>query len=234
MSERRTLQNALAVAKDTYAKVANTIATKGMTLATEGATIATRALGTAMKSIPFIAIAAAAAAVISAIVMLAIKMNEATTEEKLMRDAIEKSSEEIGKQRGELDKYLIIAKDTKRSYEERQKAIEEINRISPEYLGNINLENINTRAATNSINEYNAAIGRKAHKMALENILVEKYTELEKTRGIKRRLEIEKEIEATEELIMNLSEMSDGKLFNRVNATNGSGNSRNCSTYKTY
>jgi hypothetical protein len=221
LQEKQTLKVVAAIIKDTYAKVANTIATKGMTLATEGATVATRALGTAMKSIPFVAIAAAAVTLISAIVMVAVKMNEATTEEKLMREAIEKSSEEIGKQRGELDKYLVIAKDTKRSYEERQKAIEEINKISPEYLGNLNIENINTQAATSSINQYNAAIGRRAKMTALENILIEKYTELEKTKGLQRRIEIENEIAATEKLISNLNEMSDGKLFNRIDSKGG-------------
>ena len=221
LNEKQVLQNTVATVKETYAKIANTVATKGQTLATEGATIASRALGTAMKSIPFIAIAAAVVALIAGVVALVVKMNELSTSQKLYNEATEKASESIGKQRGELQNYLIIARDTNRSYAERQEAINEINKISPEYLGNISLENINTRAATDAVNQYNSAIGRKARLIALQNILVEKYTELEKEKDLERRIAIEKEIKETEKLIQKQVDLADGKLFERINKQGG-------------
>jgi len=221
LNEKQTLKTVAALIKDTYAKAANAVATKAQTLATNGATVASRALGKAMKSIPFVAIAAAISAVVAGAVLLVKRMTEASTASKIMTDATEKASESIGQQRGELEKYLLIAKDTKRSYAERQAAINEINKISPEYLGNISLENINTRAATDAVNQYNSSIGRKARLIALQNILVEKYTELEKEKDLHRRIAIEEEIKKTEELIQKQIDLADGKFYNEINMKGG-------------
>ena len=67
---RGKFQVMLTTVKDTAAKAANAVAAKGQAIATTGATKATRALGKAMMSNPYTAIAVAAAAAVTAIVLL--------------------------------------------------------------------------------------------------------------------------------------------------------------------
>ena len=73
----------------------------------------------------------------------------------------------------DLNLLLQVSRDTTLSYETRIKAIKEINKISPEYLGNISLENINSKGAAESIDAYTESIIRNAKAKALRNKLEE-------------------------------------------------------------
>lgn len=178
LNEKQTLKTVAALIKDTYAKVANAIATKAQTMATEGATVATRVFGNALKSVPLIAIIAAVAAVASALVILAVKMRQANAETRMMNKVNAEAAKSTADERANLDILVGIAKDHSRSITERRKAIEAINKISPEYLGNITLENIETDKSVVAIENYINALDRKARSQAYNNLLTEKYTEL--------------------------------------------------------
>lgn len=178
LNEKQTLKNVSAVIKDTYAKVANAVATKGLALATEGSTKATRAFGNALKSVPLVAIIAGIAAVASALVVLAVKMRQASAETRMMNKVNAEAAKSTADERANLDILVGIAKDHSRSIAERRKAIEAINKVSPEYLGNITLENIETDKAVIAIENYINALDRKARSQAYNNLLTEKYTEL--------------------------------------------------------
>lgn len=82
------------------------------------------------------------------------------------------ASDSIAKEKSQLDQYLTIAKNDKVSKEERQKAIKKLNELSPEYLGNLTLENINTQAAKKATDEYVRALLTKAKVMAAQEKLV--------------------------------------------------------------
>jgi hypothetical protein len=178
LQEKQTLKTVATVIKDTYAKVANAVATKAQTMATEGATVATRVFGNALKSVPLVAIIAAVAAVASALVILAVKMRQANAETRMMNKVNAEAAKSTADERANLDILVGIAKDHSRSITERRKAIEAINKISPEYLGNITLENIGTDKSVVAIENYINALDRKARSQAYNNLLTEKYTEL--------------------------------------------------------
>ncbi|MBS1684765.1 MAG: phage tail tape measure protein [Bacteroidetes bacterium] len=78
-------------------------------------------------------------------------------------------------ERTNLELLLAVARDSALSMERRQKAIEDINKISPEYLGNITLETINTNESKKAIDQYIESIEKKALAQATQNRLVELY-----------------------------------------------------------
>ena len=164
--EKRTLGVMWSTIKKTYATIADTVATKAQTLATNGATVATRALGTAMKSIPFVAIVAAVAAVVVALGLYLKKVTSITGAQKTMREVNLKAAESLVQERLTLEKLLSVAKNRNKSLEERRDAIAAINKISPEYLGNITLENIETEAGTTAIYNYIEALRAKAKEQS--------------------------------------------------------------------
>ncbi|MDD3901790.1 MAG: hypothetical protein PHX22_11260, partial [Dysgonamonadaceae bacterium] len=86
------------------------------------------------------------------------------------------AAESIGRERAELDMLLGIARNEKISKDERIKAINKLNEISPEYLGNLNLENINTDTARKSIEKYTAAIMENAKQKAIADKMSELYS----------------------------------------------------------
>ena len=137
LNEKQTLKTVAALIKDTYAKVANTVATKAQTLATNGATVASRALGKAMKSIPFVAIVAAVVALIAAVTTLAVKSMRASEETRRfkkdqedLRNATSKTAEATAETITSLEAYKRIAQDTTKTDDERKKALEQIRKVS--------------------------------------------------------------------------------------------------------
>ena len=68
---------------------------------------------------------------------------------------------------------LRVAKDETKSKAAREQAIKNINKISPAYLGNINLENINSQKVAKAIDKYTEAIERKARAQAFSGLLAE-------------------------------------------------------------
>lgn len=91
--------------------------------------------------------------------------------EKAQQKLIEAEGEaqkSIASEKLELERLIEIAKDDKKSKEEREKAIDKINEKSPEYLGNLTLEKINTQEATKAVNDYTEALYRNAKAKAMQ------------------------------------------------------------------
>ncbi len=82
------------------------------------------------------------------------KLNELKGAQKTLKDISDKVTESISSEKGMLEGYLSIAKNENVSKEERLRAIKELNKISPEYLGNIDEEALRTGKATAAINAY--------------------------------------------------------------------------------
>lgn len=83
-------------------------------------------------------------------------------EQKLSNELNAEATRMIAAQRLELDKWVLTARNTKLPLQERKEAMDAINKISPEFLGNLTLETINTDAATTAINKYNEALFKGA------------------------------------------------------------------------
>lgn len=68
----------------------------------------------------------------------------------------------IAKQRLELDQLVVTARNVNEPMAKREAAIKAINKISPEYLGNLSLETIRTDEATIALAKYNEALFKGA------------------------------------------------------------------------
>ncbi len=210
LQEKGTIKVMLATIKDTAAKTANAVAAKGQAMATEGATMATRALGRVMASNPYLMMAAAVATLVAGMAVLISRLKEAGSVQKEVNEAYKAAAKDIGAQKQELNSLLNVAKDHRRSLKERQEAMNKINELSPEYLGNLTLETINTNSAAAAINLYTQELSKKAKVRALESILQEKYIKLEEQIAsgakIERISKTEDEIAELERRIAKLTE----------------------------
>lgn len=139
------------------------------------ATIAMRGLIVALGATPWGAILAILAAVTTAIVLFTNKTDAATEAQKELSKVQNEVTSGIQKEQDELNRLLKIAQDENLSKRERESAIRAINAISPEYLGNINLENVNTLEATKAINLYINALKRKLQLQSIERALEKTY-----------------------------------------------------------
>lgn len=83
------------------------------------------------------------------------------------------AAQNIAEQKTELEQFLRVARDESESKERRLSALKKINELSPEYLGNLTLEEINTDKATTAINRYIDSIYAMAKAQAAKEQLVE-------------------------------------------------------------
>lgn len=93
---------------------------------------------------------------------------KSTTSAKKLNDVLSDAKKTITEEKTELELLLRVAKNEQVSKEERLKAIKRLNEISPEYLGNLSLENINTQAATKSVEAYTRALLKNAKVKSIE------------------------------------------------------------------
>ncbi|WP_422858770.1 hypothetical protein ACOKFD_15625 [Flagellimonas sp. S174] len=139
---------------------------------------AIRALTLAVASNPFgaIATAVAAAAVGFGIYNKILKETQQITED--LNDVNKIAEKNTAKEIGQVQSLVSIAKSERVSKEERLKAIRELNKISPEYLGNLTLETINTDKARESVEEYTKVILENATVKAAQSKLEEIQTKI--------------------------------------------------------
>lgn len=179
-------------------------------------------------------IGAVVAAIVLAVTVLKDFIGTLSTAEKTQRrlnEAQKEAEVAIAKEKASLESLLVVAKDETRSKQERERAIKELNKISPEYLGNLTLETINTNEATKAIDNYIKSIEKKAKATALNNQLVKIEEELAQERN--KRLEdqitlgdkvgqafslknLNPFVSKTDKIINNASELAKKGLENRA------------------
>lgn len=124
------------------------------------------ALSAVISANPFTAAAIALGALIAVIYAYTRAGSQASQVAKTLADVQAQSAASTAKERAELDSLLKIAKDETQLKENRISAIKKLNALSPEYLGNITLETINTSEATKATENYITALNRKAQTQA--------------------------------------------------------------------
>lgn len=82
------------------------------------------------------------------------QLSESERLERNLQDIRSRAVKAVDIEAASVRDFLKIARDEKRSKEEREAAIKRLNEISPEYLGNLTLEKINTQQATAAVNAY--------------------------------------------------------------------------------
>ena len=109
-------------------------------------------------------------AIVALVVALKAWTSELTVAEKIQKDLldIEKEAEKATKsQITNLEILIEVAKDENVEKEKRIEAIEKLNEISPEYLGNLTLENIATEEGVGLLKSYTDELIRAAEVKAL-------------------------------------------------------------------
>jgi hypothetical protein len=104
-------------------------------------------------------------------------VSKLTASQKLSQAVTDEATSSIVDQKAQLESLLITARNENESKKDRLKAIQEINRISPEYLGNLTLENLGTDKARASIEKYNAALLAGATARAASRLLEQNQTD---------------------------------------------------------
>lgn len=137
-----------------------------LTLQTERATAAQIAFGRATKMNPIGLIVGLIMAAVAAYVAFNKEVSIATKNENNLKSVRDKAIASMQDEKTTLEQLLAIAKDESQSKQTRLNAIKKINEISPEYLGNIRLETINTIEASKAIENYLKWLDRKYMKEA--------------------------------------------------------------------
>ena len=144
----------------------------------KGAAQAMRVLNTVIKANPYALLAAVIIAVGVALYNWTKGLTSAEKAQKALNDVSNDAQKAIVAEKLAVERLIAVAKDKTKSDEDRLLALQKLNQISPEYFSNLNLETINTEAATKATDAYVLALLKKARVQAAE----EKMVELEKRR----------------------------------------------------
>jgi len=161
----------------TAAIIAYTVAVNGQNMAAklqvfwnEKVIASFRSLYRVMLAHPYLAVATAVMTVVAALVDLSKKTDDAAAAARRLDEVNRQAAADAESETRTLNKLVEIARNKALSDTERRKAIEEINKISPEYLGNLDMESINTQKADVAIKNYTQSIllNAKAKRLAAQ------------------------------------------------------------------
>lgn len=127
----------------------------------------------AMMQNPWTAAATAILVAIAVIKDWIDSVDDATEKENDLTEVHKNAAVEMEGEKAKLMALVSVARNKALSDQERKVAIEEINKLSPEYLGWLKDENISTRAATRAIENYTQSLYLNAQAKALQMKLEE-------------------------------------------------------------
>lgn len=126
---------------------------------------------------------------ITALIGLGVALDKILSKTSLLQQVQQRANQTTIETTSKIDVLTKVAKDNNVSLENRKKALSELIAIAPEYLGNLTLENINTKEGTDLITKYIERLNEKAQAEARYNLMVEKMKEREEKRStIRNRL----------------------------------------------
>jgi TP901 family phage tail tape measure protein len=120
--------------------------------------VAIMGVANAMKANPWMALVSVLVVATGAVIDYQRELSKVVKTQTLLNDLNEKAKTSVQAEKDELDRLLKVAKDEKRSKEEREVAIKKLNKISPEYLGNLTTETINSDNARKAVEKYTKAL----------------------------------------------------------------------------
>lgn len=155
----------LATASTTGWTAATMLQYRGLLLAET----AQKLLNRTMLANPYVAVTTAVAGLAFVLYKFSNNLSAVESAQKRVNDLTDQANSSVVEQTVKLNDLIRVAQNENKSKKEREKAIIAINKISPEYLGNINLETIGTKEATSAVNDYINALKRKAFEEAAFN-----------------------------------------------------------------
>lgn len=126
-----------------------------------------------MLANPVLAIIAGVTALGAALYAVTKQFDGMSAAQRAVADVNKTAAQAVAGERAELEQLISVARNNNLSLETRQKAIKKLNEVSPEYLSNLSLENINTKEATNALDNYVKSLERRARVTAAQERLVE-------------------------------------------------------------
>lgn len=144
------------------------------------ATAAMRAFNAIAKANPWGLLAAAIAAGVTAMALFNKEQKQALTGQKLHNDAIKEANVQTAVEVNHLQQLLAVAKDVQKPYEERRRAVAELNRLVPEYNGNLTVETAQTEEAKKALDKYVESLRAAAREKYLKAIVDQKAEALAK------------------------------------------------------
>lgn len=127
-------------------------------------------LGVIIAANPIGAIAVGITAVIAALVIFNRRLSDtATLSDKIMTDALKNTATE----RVEIDKLLRVLNSEGATREQKERVLEKLNKISPEYFKNIKLEGDAVNETNKQAIAYNKSLVEKARLLVINEKLVE-------------------------------------------------------------
>ncbi len=164
----------IALAKTgTFFTKAWAFATSEATVKTKIATVAQRIWNQVQKANPIILLASILLGAGIAIAGFVKKLKEQTAAQRMLNDVQTAALKDVTEERVQMERLMAVAKDETKSKEDRLAAIKELNKISPEYLGGLTLETINSNEARQATEKYIASLVHKARMQEATNRLVE-------------------------------------------------------------
>lgn len=113
------------------------------------------------------AIVAVVIALVAAFKAFGDEASAASKAQDRFNKASENAAKAVADEQNEVQQLVAVARSENATREQKLEAIRKLNEISPEHLGNITLENINTRETTEAINGYVSALKRKSLEQAI-------------------------------------------------------------------
>lgn len=101
------------------------------------------------------------------------EISDATYVQQELASVNKEAEKSIAPLQVKLNQLVSVAKDENATLANRKEAIRQLNEISPEYLGNLNLQNINTKEAAAAVEAYTASLLKQARILAATQKLVE-------------------------------------------------------------
>lgn len=144
------------------------------------ATAAMRTFNIVTKMNPWGLLLGAITAVVSALVLFSNKQKEVNVQLKIQNDAIKEANVQTAAQEHHLRQLLKTANDTNKSYTERKKAVDELNRLVPQYNKQLTVETANTLQAKNALDKYIESIKAAAREKYLKALVDQKAEALAK------------------------------------------------------
>lgn len=150
-----------------------------------------RILAAVMKTTPWGLILSLLAAVGAAYLVFSKETEKAITRQQFLNSVLREAEGIVEKETATLKTLVAVAQDETASKEARLAAIKKINEISPEYLGNLTLENIKTLQGKDILDKYIKSLERKAELEVLtarQSALIQKRQEL-KNKSLEEEIE---------------------------------------------
>lgn len=116
----------------------------------------------AIAANPYTALAVAIGAVAAALGSYYLSANESLQITKLLNSVRKSAASIVAQERAKIDSLVKIAQNENLEKQDRISAINKLNTISPDYLGNLKLETINTKEASDALAVYIEQINKKA------------------------------------------------------------------------